>query len=146
MADGSVRRGDREPDYPRLLAFREALRRFVQWMETQAREQGITPAQHQLMLCVRGNPDGLGPTITDVAESLLLRHHSAVELIDRAVSAGLVRRHADANSARTIRIRLTSKGSRILRLLSVTHEEEVARLATLIGPFIVDGAESGAER
>jgi DNA-binding MarR family transcriptional regulator len=79
-----------EQDYERLLAFRTGLRRFLAWSGQQAEAAGITPAQHQLLLAIRGHPDPRGPTIGDIAGYLLVRHHSAVELIDRAVAAGLV--------------------------------------------------------
>jgi DNA-binding MarR family transcriptional regulator len=125
-----------EPDYTTLLAFREALRRFSHWTEDEARAIGVTPAQHQLMLCVGGTPDERGPTIREVADSLILRHHSAVELVDRAVLAGLVKRHADSQDARTTRVRLTPKGSRLLRALSLRHQDEVRRLAALLQPFL----------
>ena len=70
-------------DYERLLAFRTDLRRFLRWSEQEAAAAGVTPAQHQLLLAIRGNPDPSGPTIGDVAEALLLPHHSAVGLVDR---------------------------------------------------------------
>ncbi len=80
--------------YQRLLDFRTGLRRFLRWSADQAATVGVTPAQHQLLLAVRGHPDPAGPTIRDVAGYLLVRHHSAVELVDRAVAAGLVERPA----------------------------------------------------
>lgn len=125
-----------EPDYATLLAFREALRRFNHWTDDEAKSMGVTPAQHQLMLCVRGNADTHGPTIRQIADSLILRHHSAVELVDRAALAGLVMRHADSHDARTIRVRLTSKGNRLLRKLSIIHQDEVRRLGVLLRPFL----------
>jgi DNA-binding MarR family transcriptional regulator len=112
------------------------LRRFSHWTEDEARAVGVTPAQHQLMLCVGGSPDEHGPTIREVADSLILRHHSAVELVDRAVLAGLVRRHADRRDARTTRVRLTPKGARLLRALSIAHQDEVRRLGALLQPFL----------
>jgi DNA-binding MarR family transcriptional regulator len=128
--------GSAEPDYVHLLAFRVALRRFSRWTEDQARAVGVTPGQHQLLLCVRGSTDVHGPTVGDVADCLLLRHHSAVELIDRAATAGLVIRRQDERDARTIRIALTTKGGRLLRRLSSLHEDEVRHLAALLQPFL----------
>ena len=90
-------------DYERLLAFRTGLRRFLSWSGQQAEAAGITPAQHQLLLAIRGHPDPRGPTIGEIAGYLLVRHHSAVELIDRAVAAGLVTRQADNEDGRTVR-------------------------------------------
>ena len=79
-------------DYRRLLVFRTEIRRFLHWSEEQAEALGMTPGKHQLLLAVRGHDDARGPTVGDVAESLLLRHHSAVGLVDRAAQDGLVRR------------------------------------------------------
>src|SRR3954451_23035019 len=78
-----------DDDYRRLLSLRTGLRRFLRWSERQAQAAGLTPAQHQLLLAVRGHADHCGPTVGDVADHLLLRHHSAVGLIDRAEAAGL---------------------------------------------------------
>ena len=75
-----------DDDYRRLLELRTGLRRFVRWSEQQARNAGITPAQHQLLLAVRGHPGG-APTVSEIAAHLLLRHHSAVGLVDRAVAS-----------------------------------------------------------
>ena len=115
-------------DYERLLAFRTGLRRFLYWSGQQAEAAGITPAQHQLLLAVRGHPDPRGPTIGEIAAYLLVRHHSAVELIDRAAAAGLVARRADGDDARTVRIALTARGRQRLETLAASHLEELARL------------------
>jgi DNA-binding MarR family transcriptional regulator len=117
-------------DYERLLAFRTGLRRFLTWSGQQAEAAGITPAQHQLLLAVRGHPDPRGPTIGDIAGYLLVRHHSAVELIDRAVSAGLVARRADNEDGRTVRIALTTDGRERLERLAAAHVEELDRMTS----------------
>ena len=117
-------------DYERLLAFRTGLRRFLRWSGQQAEAAGITPAQHQLLLAVRGHPDPRGPTIGEVAGYLLVRHHSAVELIDRAVAAGLVARQADSEDGRTVRIVLTADGKKRLERLAASHLEELDRLTS----------------
>ena len=83
-----------DADYEGLLAFRDQLRRFLHWSEQQSLAHGITPAHYQLLLAIRGHPDG-APTIGEVAEHLLLRHNSVVGLIDRAVAADLVERCPD---------------------------------------------------
>jgi DNA-binding MarR family transcriptional regulator len=115
-------------DYERLLAFRTGLRRFLYWSGQQAEAAGITPAQHQLLLAVHGHPDPRGPTVGDIAGYLLVRHHSAVELIDRAATAGLVTRQADSQDGRTVRIALTTLGRERLETLATSHIEELARL------------------
>jgi DNA-binding MarR family transcriptional regulator len=118
-----------DEDYRRLLELRTGLRRFLRWSEEQARAAGVTPAHHQLLLAIRGHPDQRGPTVGDVAGYLLLRHHSAVGLVDRAVAAGLIARSQDADNASAVRLRLTEDGSRQLEALSELHLEELAHLA-----------------
>jgi len=121
-----------ETDYRRLLQFRTGLRRFLHWSEEQAEKVGLTPAQHQLLLAVRGHDGDQGPTIGEVAGYLMLRHHSAVGLIDRAVRAELVERREDPGDRRVVRLRLTAAGGRILQQLSALHLEEIRRLAPSI--------------
>jgi DNA-binding MarR family transcriptional regulator len=121
-----------DDDYRRLLELRTSLRRFLRWSEAQARAAGLTPAQHQLLLAVRGHVDGRGPTISDVAGYLLLRHHSAVGLVDRAAAAGLIERTPDPDNLSVVRLRLTAEGARRLAALSEQHAEELAHLAPTI--------------
>jgi DNA-binding MarR family transcriptional regulator len=116
-----------DADYHGLLAFRDQLRLFLHWSEQQAIAHGVTPAQYQLLLAIRGHPTGT-PTISDVAEHLLLRHNSVVGLVDRAVAANLVERRADPDSQRVVRLQLTSLGARRLRVLAALHLAEVRRL------------------
>ena len=116
----------RDEDFVRLLAFRDGLRRFQHWSEEQAKAVGLTGAQHQLLLAIRGH--GEAPSIREVAEHLLLRHHSVVELIDRAVTAGLVERIGDAHDQRVVRLRLTDTGEDRVAALAGVHLEELSRL------------------
>lgn len=118
-----------DADYEDLLTLRTGLRRFLRWSEQQAEEAGLTPAQHQLLLAVRGHGDPRGPTIGEVADYLLLRHHSAVGLIDRADAAGLVERVRDPEDHRLVRLQLTAQGTKRLEALSAQHLEELQRLA-----------------
>lgn len=122
----------RNEDYRRLLGFRTELRRFLRWSEEEAGAAGLTPAQHQLLLAVRGHPDPAGPTIGELAGYLVLRHHSVVELIDRAAKAGLVRRVGDEEDHRVVRLRLSGKGEQAIERLSRLHLEELRRLAPLL--------------
>src|SRR6185437_10976422 len=91
-------------DYERLADFRYGLRRFLHWSEQQARTAGITPTQHQLLLAIRSSRDPRGATVGEVAEVLIIRHHSAVELIDRAQEAGLVRRERDPDTQSVVHL------------------------------------------
>ena len=131
-----------DAEYAQLLAFRNAMRRFLRWSEEQATGLGVTPAQHQLLLAVRGHEGALGPTIGDVADSLLLRHHSAVGLVDRAVAANLVERHSDSEDHRIVRLRLTALGTRRLRQLAGLHLAELRRMMPVVAPaLLADQAE-----
>jgi DNA-binding MarR family transcriptional regulator len=116
-------------DYERLLSFRTGLRRFLKWSAAQAAAAGLTPARHQLLLAIRSHPDPAGPTVGDVARYLATRHHSTVELIDRAVAAGLVERRQDSGDSRAVRLRLTVDGAERLTRLTELHLEELRRLA-----------------
>lgn len=115
--------------YERLLALRTGLRRFLRWSDEQAADAGLTPAQHQLLLAIRGHPDPRGPTIGEVADYLLLRHHSIVGLVDRADAAGLVTRERDAEDHRVVRLHLTKAGAECLEALSALHLQEIERLS-----------------
>jgi DNA-binding MarR family transcriptional regulator len=128
-------------DYQRLLELRSGLRRFQFWSEESAREAGLTPSQHDLLLAVRGHDDRRGPSIGDLAGYLMLRHHSTVGLVDRAEAAGLVTRQGDAEDLRVVRIRLTPKGTRALERLSDMHGEELRRLAGLRGRSLWEDLE-----
>jgi DNA-binding MarR family transcriptional regulator len=118
-----------DQDYRRLLELRTGLRRFLHWSGRQAEAAGLTPAQHQLLLAIRGHPDSRGPTVGDAAARLLLRHHSAVGLVDRAEAADLVTRTPDPENASVVRLGLTDEGARRLEALSELHLEELEHLA-----------------
>jgi DNA-binding MarR family transcriptional regulator len=118
-----------QEDFTRLLELRTDLRRFLRWSEHQAKAAGLTPAKHQLLLAVRGHPNPAGPSVGEIADYLVLRHHSAVGLIDRAVADGLVQRVADPHSKSVVRITLTPAGFEKLDRLSEAHLEELAHLA-----------------
>ena len=115
--------------YARLLALRTGLRHFEAWSAQQARAAGLTPAHHQLLLAIRGHRDPKGPTIGEIADYLLLRHHSAVGLVDRAEVAGLVRRTRSDDDHRVVRLQLTEDGTSRLQALASLHLEELDRLA-----------------
>lgn len=114
-------------DYRVLAAFRRSLRAFLHFSEEAARAEGLTPAQHQLLLAIKGSESDRAPTIGDLADSLMLRHHSAVELVDRAAGAGLVERQQDPDDGRRQRVAVTALGEGKLASLSALHLEELRR-------------------
>ena len=122
-----------DADYRRLLAVRTQLRRFEHWSAERAGEHGLTGAQHQLLLAVRGHAGRAAPTIGDVAGYLMVRHNTAVELVDRTQELGLLERYRDAADHRVVRLALTGTGHARLSALSAVHLEELGGLARLIG-------------
>lgn len=134
---GATERLD-DASYATLLRFRTELRRFEAWSREQAAAQGLTASQHQLLLAVRGHGDPRGPTVGQLAEYLLVRHHSVVELVDRTADHGFVRRSPDPTDHRVVRVVLTRRGRDVVRALSQVHLAELRRLAPLLGT-LVDG-------
>src|SRR5262249_41062474 len=115
-------------DYEELLGFRTALRRFLRWSEDQARAVGLTPAQHQLLLAIKGHPGEAAPTVGELADYLVSKHHSVVELTARAVDAGLVERRRDDGDQRIVHLLPTALGEERIEELSRLHLEELRKL------------------
>ncbi|MBS1842992.1 MAG: winged helix-turn-helix transcriptional regulator [Actinobacteria bacterium] len=122
-------------DYEELLRFRTALRRFLRWSEEQARAADLTPAQHQLLLAIKGHPGDTAPTVGEIADYLVTKHHSVVELIDRAVDAGVVERHRDAEDGRVVHLLLTPLGEERIETLSALALEELRDLPQFLPRF-----------
>jgi DNA-binding MarR family transcriptional regulator len=132
-------------DFENLLTFRTSLRRFLHWSQAQARAVGLTPAQHQLLVAIKGHPGEQEPTIGDLAGYLLLRHHSAVELVDRAAAARLVERLSDAEDGRVTRVRLTADGQARLSKLAPAHLDELRNLAPALDQLVAGWAAHNPE-
>lgn len=127
-----------EADYRARRDFRSALRRFLVVTEQAARDEGVTPAHHQLLLAIRGHHDGR-PTTSDVADTLQVRLHSATELVDRAIAKGLVdRRHSDPTDARRAVLQLTDLGQQKLDAVMQRHRDELRRFRDLVGETLGD--------
>ncbi|MGH3443981.1 MAG: MarR family winged helix-turn-helix transcriptional regulator [Nocardioidaceae bacterium] len=122
-----------DKDYERLLAFRTRLRRFDQWSRDAAAEHGLTHAQHQLLLAIRGHRDPAGPTVGDLAGALYVKHHTVSELVDRTQSLGLVLRVRDEEDNRRVHLRLSAEGQAVLQRLTAVHLDELRRVAPLLG-------------
>jgi DNA-binding MarR family transcriptional regulator len=111
-----------------LAMFRYSLRKFLRFSEKAARQFGVTPQQHQLMLGVAGYTGRGTASISELAEFLQERHHSVVELIERAVQNGLVRKEHDTVDRRVVMVSLTRLGEETLSKLSMLHQEEITRV------------------
>jgi DNA-binding MarR family transcriptional regulator len=121
-----------DQQYRDLLRFRTALRRFLHWSDQQAGAAGLTAQQHQLLLAIRGHDGEARPTMGEIADYLLLKHHSVVELVDRAERGGFVARSVDRGDRRVVRLSLTASGRGVLERLTTAHLQELTRLAPAI--------------
>lgn len=126
------------PDYRLLAEFRHHLRVFTAFSENAARSAGLAPQQHQALLAIKGFPDGKAPTIGELAERLVIRHHSAVELVDRLVEGHLVMRHFDSEDRRRVELVLTRRAEQVLAQLSVAHRDELRRMAPMLRTLLAE--------
>ena len=114
--------------YEALAAMRLAMRRLQAFSESGAKSHGVTPAQHQALLAIRGGfPGRQAITIGELADQLLLKHHSAVGLTARMVHAGLVRRERSTSDRRRIYLTLTPAGEALLDTITRHNVGELRR-------------------
>jgi DNA-binding MarR family transcriptional regulator len=111
--------------YRQLAEFRYRIRQFLRFSEEAARSKGIEPQQHQLLLAIKGLPEGMRPTVTALSERLCLRHHSTVELVDRLMERGAVTRRQSDLDHREVLVELTPHGEDLLHQLSILHWDEL---------------------
>lgn len=121
-----------DADYRALAEFRLQIRRFLHFSETAAQAEGLEPQQHQLLLAIRALSGPGDPTIRELAEQLLIRHHSAVGLADRLMDRGMVKRLRAGKDRRQVQIRLTKLGERTLMRLSGAHRAELSNTGPLL--------------
>ncbi len=134
--------------YRALAEFRYQVRKFLQFSEKAAREAGVEPGQHQALLALRALPASARPCIGELAQCLLLRHHSAVDLVDRMERRGLVARDRDGRDRRQVRLRITPEGEGVLRRLTVCHRAELRAAAPALARALADvlrEADTGGE-
>ncbi|HZA53438.1 MAG TPA: MarR family transcriptional regulator [Candidatus Udaeobacter sp.] len=127
-----------QPDFKAMAELRYQIRRFLRFSENAARQAGIEPQQHQLLLAIRGLPDGVTPTIGALAERMQLQHHSTVELIDRLVERGFLFRLRATDDRRQVLVKLTHDGEEFLEKLSLHHLQELQS----VGPTFVKVLQS----
>jgi len=137
--EGRAKAGTPNPslaDYRALASFRYTLRKFLAFSETAAKGVGLTPQQHQALLAIMGYPDPEDVTIGALAERLLLKHHSTVELVDRLTELELVKRVRDTEDRRRVILRLTKKAQQLLGSLSAAHLEELRRFRPVFAALL----------
>src|SRR5262245_14370734 len=111
-------------DFESLAEFRYQLRRFLRFSENVLQAAGLTPQQYQLLLQIKGFPGRSWANISELAERLQAKHHGTVALVSRCETAGLVRREADPDDKRQVRVHLTDAGERRLTRLARLHRDE----------------------
>lgn len=119
-------------DFEALARFRFGIRRYLRFSEEIVRKLGLTPQQYQAMLALKGFPDREWATIGELADRLQLRHHTVVELVNRAQAQGLLERVPHPGDARSVRVVLTPDGESILGRLAALHRDELERMGDVL--------------
>jgi DNA-binding MarR family transcriptional regulator len=121
-----------DADYARLAELRHALRLFSSFSERAAQAAGLSSTQHQALLAIRGFGRRTPLSIGELAERLLIRHHSAVGLVQRLIASGYVARAKDPGDARRVHLELRPRGEKLLARLTAAHRDELRRIGPLI--------------
>jgi DNA-binding MarR family transcriptional regulator len=142
---------NRSFNYKALADFRHAIRLYINFSERNARRAGLEPQQYQAMLALKGYSNPQEMSIRQLAERLQIRHHSAVELIDRLNARGLVRRNRSNKDRRKVLLRLTPRGEQKLRRVAIPHREELRTagrnlVESLQGFLSHEGSERNSSR
>ena len=114
-------------EFQHLAEFRRQIRQFLHFSESAAKENGIEPQQHQMMLAVAGLAEGVRPSIRELSKRLFIHHNSAVELVNRLEAAGLAKRVSNPDDRREVQVKLTAAGLAALQELTVAHRAELER-------------------
>ena len=122
-------------EYEVLAAFRYALRHFLSFSDAAAAEVGLASQQYQALLAIKGSHGGDSVTINDLANLMLIKHNSAVGLVDRLESEGLVKRSVAPEDRRKVNVRLTRRGVRVFERLAAVHRDELRRIGPKLAEF-----------
>jgi len=125
-------------DYAQLASFRHALRGFLRFSEAAAEREGLTSQHYQAMLILRGWPDGQPISINELAKQLMVKHNSAVGLVDRLASNDLVIREQSTVDRRKVELRLSARGRRVLTRLAAMHRGELRRIGPIMERFFAE--------
>ncbi|MGA2019490.1 MAG: MarR family winged helix-turn-helix transcriptional regulator [Candidatus Sulfotelmatobacter sp.] len=112
-------------DYQALAEFRYQIRRFLHFSEQVVKQAGLERGQYQLMLAIKGMPAGVRPRIRELANRMEIRHHSAVELVNRLEAGGFVHRTRAQDDRREVLLALTPRGEQVLAELALHHHDEL---------------------
>ena len=131
-------------DYQALAEFRYQIRKYLHFSEQAVQAAGLERGQYQLMLAVKGMPEGVRPRIRELANRMLIQHHSTVELINRLEAGGYVRREQAQDDRREVLLALTAKGEKVLAELALHHHEELQSAAPRLVMALRRVMQSGA--
>jgi DNA-binding MarR family transcriptional regulator len=123
-------------EYEILSAFRYTLRRFLAFSDAAAARVGLTQQQYQAMLAVRAHPGPTPISISELAATMLVKHHSAVGMVDRLEELGMLKRERSDGDRRKVCLRLTARGAQVFDRLAVVHRAELRRVGPGLGRFI----------
>jgi len=121
-------------DYRALAEFRYELRRYLALSDQAARFAGLHPGQYRFLLMLKGLPDGIEPSIGNLAGRLGLRHHSTVELVDRLEKRGFIYRERNERHRSFVFVRIAPKGESILRKIVASRKVDLKKA----GPVLVE--------
>jgi len=135
-------------DYQALAEFRYQIRSFLHFSEQAVKKAGLQRGQYQLMLAIKGMPAGVRPRIRELAGRMEIRHHSAVELVNRLEARGFVHRTRAQDDRREVLLALTAKGEKVLSELALHHHEELRstgpELAAVLQRIMREGNETAS--
>jgi len=137
-------------DYQALAEFRYQIRQFLHFSEQVVKQSGLERGQYQLMLAIKGMPPDVRPRISELANRMQIRHHSAVELVNRLAAGGYVHRTRAQDDRREVLLALTPKGEKVLSELALHHHDELRssgpKLVTALRRIMREGGEASLPR
>jgi DNA-binding MarR family transcriptional regulator len=131
-----------KPEIEARSAFRQQLRRFERSSEDTAKNHGVTFPQYLVLLHAKGMPGRSWALVGELADRMLLEHHSVVGLVSRCEAAGLVKRRRSLEDARQVEVHLTAKGERAMNAIAAAQTGELDDL----GRFLAAAKRSSRPR
>lgn len=125
-----------DDEFPMLAQFRALLRQFDYFSEQQCATLGLASQQYRALLTIKGHSGSELITITELAQQFMIKHNSAVGMVDRLVEEGLVRREPSQEDRRRVGIKLTTHGEKVFRRLAVAHRVELHRISAEFRRYI----------
>ena len=130
-------------DIRTLADLRLVLRQFQSFSERAAEARGLTTQQYQALLAIKGEHSDTPITVTLLAQRLLIKHNSAVGLVDRMAELGLVVRRPSERDRRSVMLQITARGESVFKRLAIAHRRELQRIAPLLGRHFRQLAKPG---